>query len=1171
MAKSLANSRVVACARQMLRQKRSAVASALLAVAFLSPAWMAVAQISPSLPGPQPNPEIFFTPATLNPVAGFDPATGALNGEGYGGDGLLANSNTSVFDYPVGVAYDIYGNLYIADANNYIVRVINKASGGLLYTYAGMPGSFGFSIGAYNSPTSSKLGLVAGLASFGGNVYFTDRSNNVVWKVNDGGISIFAGGGSGTCGGATDSIGDGCSATSAVLNNPWAVNVDANGNVYISDSYNDLIRVVTAGTGIISVFAGTVSDINTYGTCNAAPYSVSGTGPFLATQAHLCFPEGIAFDGNGNSYIADSTRNQVLKVDASGYVTTFAGGGSGTCTGATNTIGDGCPATSATLHTPGSVFVDPAGRVYISDFFNDEIRVVDSTGTITSAMGSTQGILYKNSLYEPDTEPLFLNGEYTGAVNGAYGIAMDPYGNLIVTDSSSNAVTSAGTTGQYEFGSQQIYSTVTTSSLNATTPSMPPYITIANPGAQTLNFSGTPSVTGPFAITGGTCDFSGSLSPGQSCNVVASFSPTADQAYTGTITINSNSNSSPNTILLSGTGIGTCTLSPIAGFITGNLVFSSPPNVAAPAQAINLVNNGVCPFSTNLSSGTFVGNYPAGSSAFSMVSNNCPATLNGGQSCTFNFNFTPTALTNYSAEYQLAIPGYGNFLFYLSGAGVTEPAVSFNPSSLTFPTTADGVAASSMSTVLTNVGNAPLTGLNITLAGSNPLYFAFNGTNNCGTTLAASASCTISVNFTPQAALANYSATISVTDNATDSPQLVPLSGTAGAALAPIVINDNETIQTTDTPAFDKYVVILDAETINTKDTPVVNPSKMILDAETIHTTDAPAVNPSKLILDAETIHTTDAPAVNPSKLILDAETIHTTDSPVIKPAKLILDAEIIHATDSPIGKILTSPTTAVLTASTATPAAGNAVTFTATVTSSGGTPTGSVTFYDGANPLATGTLSAGVATLVTSSLSVGTHSISAVYDGSPLFLTTNSNTLTETVTDFTVTFASTGGSGVSLTILPGRSGTYNITINPPSNGYTGMITLAVSGLPTGAMASFSQNPIVLNGSAVTSTLTITIPPLGAMLEMPGNILGIKGGAPLLLLGLLLPLFGLRRRSNRNLLRLFTIALCSLAISFGISSCGGSFFTQAPQTYIVTITATSGSNQHSGTINLTVP
>ena len=890
MAQGVANSRVADCVKRVMRRSVHAALLALLSFACLIPACRAGAQIAIG-GGSEPNPEIFFVPAELNPIAGFNPTTGALNGSGYAGDGQLANSSSSLLWYPVGLAYDGLGNLYFADQNNYVVRDINKASGGLLGTYAGTAGTFGFSAGNGTSPTTAQLGLVSGMASFGANLYFADRSNNVVWKVNDGGISIFAGGGTGTCANATDTIGDGCPALSAKLNNPWAVNVDASGNVYISDSYNDLVRVVAANSGIISVFAGSAADINTNGSCNTSPYTVTGPGPYLATQAHLCFPEGVAFDSSGNAYIADATRNQVLIVNSTGNISTFAGGGTGTCTGATNTIGDGCPATSATLHTPGGVFVDPAGRVYISDFFNEEIRVVDSTGTISSAMGSTSGSLNNYSLYEPDTEPLYLNGAYTGAVNGAYGMTMDPYGNLIVTDSSANAITSAGTTGQYVFGSQQIYTTVTTTSLNATAPSMPPYITIANPGALTLNFSGTPTVTGPFAITGGTCNFSGSLSPGQSCTVVASFSPTADQSYTGTVTINSNSNSSPNTILLSGKGIGTCNYS---ATLSSPTAFSSPPNVTTATKTATLTNTGVCPITVPTFS--IVNNSPSGSSAFAVLSNNCPATLNGGATCTYNIDFTPTAVTSYSAQMQLNIPSYGVISSSLNGSGTIAPSVTFSPTSLTFASTTDGVTASAMSTVLKNVGNATLSNLAITLAGSNPSYFAFSGTNNCGTTLTAGSSCTISVNFTPTSALTVYSATISVSDNASGSPQTVALSGTG--ALPPVLITDNETIHTTDSPVVNKGVQILDAETIHTTDTPLLTPSKLILDAETIHTTDTPLLTPSKLILDAETIHTTDTPVLTPSKLILDAETIHTTDTEVASGAVVIADAEHITLTD---------------------------------------------------------------------------------------------------------------------------------------------------------------------------------------------------------------------------------------------------------------------------------
>lgn len=1150
MAEVVANSKVAVRAQQRLRPWRRSATAILLAAGILFPAARTVAQQN-GPPTSGPNAAILFVPATLSPVSGFNPANGHVNGAGYGGDGSLANSSTSQFNYPVGMAYDTNGNLFIADESNYIVRRIDHATGDLS-TFAGTPQTFGFSPSTGTGvATSAKFGLLAGLVvDSNNNVYVSDRSNNVVWKITSGGVvSVYAGGGTGGCSGAqTDSLGDGCPAIDATLSNPWALGIDANNNVYIADSYNDLVREVSSSTGKITTFAGVIADAGTYGDCNASPYSVSGSGPFLATQAHLCFPEGIAFDSSGNAYISNATGDSVQIVNTSGYISNFAG-----TRGTRSSTGNGGPATSATLNEPAGIYVDPANRVYISDFFGAEVRMVDSSGNINDVMGNSLASLNNYSIGEPDTEPVEISGEFSGAADGIYSVLMDPFGNIIASDSSAAVITSAGTTGQYYFGANnQIYETATSTSLNAASSYYPPYITISNPSNVTLNFTGSPTVTtltpsatpAAFGIAGGTCTFPGSLAPGASCTVVVSFTPTEGgspgTAYTGSIVIDSNSNSSPNTILLSGTGIGTCAYS--ASLSTPSS-FSSPPNVTSATQAVTLTNTGVCPISSNLSSATFVNNSPTGSSAFTLVSSNCPATLNGGGTCTLNIAFTPTALTTYSARLELDIPSYGDIYSNLSGTGITAPAVSFNPTSLTFPSTADGVTTSTMSTVMTNVGNATLNNIVVSLAGSNPSYFAFSGTNNCGTSLMAGVSCTISVDFTPQAALTNYLANISVADNATGSPQTVTLSGAGYTPLPAVVINDSETITTTDMPAIAKGVSILDTETIHTTDTPVFTPSNLVLVTETVHTTDTPGITPSLLVLDAETVHTTDTPAITPSMLILDAETIHTTDTPV--------------------AKILTSPTTTVLTGSTATPASGNPFTLTATVSSTGGTPTGSVTFYNGSTVLGTVALSGGIATFTTSSLSDGSHSFTAVYLGTTLFLTSTSNTLVESVSDFTLSVLPE-----ELTILPGGAGSLTVTITPQGGTYGAPITFAVSGLPAGATATFTPPSVTPGSTTATVNVTIQIPALTA----GKNSQWRPGTAAGMVLGLLIPFLGIWRirRTGASLRGLALIAFLALGVAAGLAGCSGGFFTQAPSTSTVTFTGTSGTTSHSATMQLTV-
>ena len=200
-------------------------------------------------------------------------------------------------------------------------------------------------------------------------------------------ISTVAGGvpfGTG-CAQETDLEGDGCPATSAGIG-PAGIAIDSAGNIYIADSGNNLIRKVSTN-GIISAIAGNVNNID-------GGYSGDG-GP--ATGAEVRNPAGLALDTSGNLYIADSGNNRIRKIATNGIITTVAGGGSG-CAQSTNLEGDGCPATSAGLFTPSAVAVDAAGNIYIADTFFQRIRKVALSGTITTVAGNGSYTLLVSSL-----------------------------------------------------------------------------------------------------------------------------------------------------------------------------------------------------------------------------------------------------------------------------------------------------------------------------------------------------------------------------------------------------------------------------------------------------------------------------------------------------------------------------------------------------------------------------------------------------------------------------------------------------------------------------------------------------------------------------------------------------------------------------------------------------
>ena len=273
---------------------------------------------------------------------------------GFSGDGGAATS--ARLNAPIAIAVDGQGNVYIADFNNARVRKVNPT--GTITTFAGT-GVPGFS-GDGGPATSARLYAPHGVAVDGqGNVYIADSYNQRVRKVNPAGtITTIAGTG------RPGVSGDGGPATSATMTYPRGVAADAQGNVYIFDG-STRVRKVTPG-GTIRTFAGGGS-------------SFGDGGP--ATSAQLRSPYGVAADGQGNVYIADFPDHRVRKVSAGGTITTFAG------TGAGGFSGDGGPAASARLYAPYGVAVDGQGNVYIADSRNYRVRKVGASATATTYGG----------------------------------------------------------------------------------------------------------------------------------------------------------------------------------------------------------------------------------------------------------------------------------------------------------------------------------------------------------------------------------------------------------------------------------------------------------------------------------------------------------------------------------------------------------------------------------------------------------------------------------------------------------------------------------------------------------------------------------------------------------------------------------------------------------------
>jgi len=302
----------------------------------------------------------------------------------------------SNFSRPYGVAVDGTGNLYVANYLGYTISKITPTGG--VTTLAGSAGSIGSSDG---TGSAARFRFPYGVAVDGsGNVYVADAGNNSIRKITpDGGVTTLAGT-SGTSGSA-DGTGN-----AALFNFPASIAIDGTGNLYVADSGNQTLRKITPDAGVTTL-AGTP------GTSGATP----GTG----AAALFYGPTGVAVDGNGNLYVADSVNETIRKATPTYTFTNFAGsaGYSGSADGT---------GIFARFSYPTFLATDSSGNVYVPDAGNDTIRKITPAGVVSTLAGvagqsgSTDG------------------SASSARFNGPEGVAFDGSGNLYVTDYGNNTI-----------------------------------------------------------------------------------------------------------------------------------------------------------------------------------------------------------------------------------------------------------------------------------------------------------------------------------------------------------------------------------------------------------------------------------------------------------------------------------------------------------------------------------------------------------------------------------------------------------------------------------------------------------------------------------------------------------------------------------------------------------
>ncbi|MGH7970618.1 MAG: NHL repeat-containing protein, partial [Limisphaerales bacterium] len=324
--------------------------------------------------------------ATVSTLAGLAEVPGSADGD----------VTSARFNLPYGLAVDEASNIYVADSGNQTIRKITP--GGVVLTVAGVPGGAGSDDGLgdaarFYGPTGLTIDR-------GGNLYVADSGSSTIRKITPSGFVSTLAGSSGAFISA-----DGAGST-ARFNWPFAVATDASGSVFIADTLNHTIRKLTPN-GLVSTVAGSAG--------------IQGHADGLGSSATFTEPESLGLDTPGNIYVADTDNHTIRKITPAGEVTTLAG------RALTPGADDGTNST-ATFRWPSGVAVTAGGAVFVADSGNSTIRLISPTGVVTTLAGLAG---QPGNADGPASEARF---------NFPWGIALDPSGNLYISDYYSHTI-----------------------------------------------------------------------------------------------------------------------------------------------------------------------------------------------------------------------------------------------------------------------------------------------------------------------------------------------------------------------------------------------------------------------------------------------------------------------------------------------------------------------------------------------------------------------------------------------------------------------------------------------------------------------------------------------------------------------------------------------------------
>jgi len=305
-------------------------------------------------------------------------------------------------NYPNDVAVAADGTIYVTETSNHRIRKI--APNGVASTLAGA-GTAGWQDGEgaaalFNRPEGLALDAH-------GNVFVADSSNQRIRMITpDGVVSTLAGTGA-------SGVADG-PATSATFNNPEDVTLDADGNVYVADAFNSLIRKI--GTDhAVSTWAGVPGNAG----WRDGPGHPDPGQDDQDPGALFLDPKGVAADADGNVYVADYDNNRIRKSTQDGWVSTLAGSGDPV---AVDGVGK-----DASFLTPNQVAVDASGNVYVAERTSSLIRMISPSGVVTTLAGS-------------GAKDMIDGVGKSAAFNTPKGLAVDANGNVFVADTSNHSI-----------------------------------------------------------------------------------------------------------------------------------------------------------------------------------------------------------------------------------------------------------------------------------------------------------------------------------------------------------------------------------------------------------------------------------------------------------------------------------------------------------------------------------------------------------------------------------------------------------------------------------------------------------------------------------------------------------------------------------------------------------